>query len=543
MSTLYSNIIINFHDSETAERFWNAILDIDSEEYKKADEKFKEMGIKTRFTISKPYLEYRNIFDKSVSLQAGTGASHRLFTPAAMKSFAGARLIFIDEYSDQDGSGSTKLIYDGKVVKKNLLSGILSKLTPQEALFLSIQLGHESAKDIVQTIPDLNQYYLGCPMFWHLIPYSGPGGISTDYIRNADVSLENDRGETALHYATRYSSDRKVGMLIRFGCDINKQNIDGQTPLMLACQKTGFRNSDIANSILKYKPDTHLRDKDGLAAIHYASFNAHGGEIIKLLISHGIDINTPSPKGSPLWICNATNRGFARQYLWSLDAVLRLSNNAYDRDPFENIKTALCHRDIKEFKNLLGSTEIEKVDATMLLAIACEYQDGDSFFELVKRYKLKPAASDVVNDKSLVDRLNFLYPQHPTSGDSLAIGLELLKNDSKEGVTKLIDSRDFIINLKRLIYWNPNMSIEYFSVISDLGFDIGSIDFTTSLSLLHGLTSDLDEDKKTVNGYYTLEELFNSLLALRRLGIVFSKYDIKEIKECGFDDERLALLE
>lgn len=93
-------------------------------------------------------------------------------------------------------------------------------------------------------------------------------------------SAVSDSGETLLGLACRsqYGGGGResvkamvVSEAIRCKADVNKANIHGQTPLMLACAGLQADNEDILISLLEAGADAALKDAGGNTALHYAA--------------------------------------------------------------------------------------------------------------------------------------------------------------------------------------------------------------------------------------------------------------------------------
>lgn len=81
----------------------------------------------------------------------------------------------------------------------------------------------------------------------------------------ADVNAQNDDGQTALMLGARSIIDNaKVNDLIEAGADINAQDNNGKTALMYAC------NPKVLNALIDAGADVNARDSEGKMAIDYA---------------------------------------------------------------------------------------------------------------------------------------------------------------------------------------------------------------------------------------------------------------------------------
>ena len=116
--------------------------------------------------------------------------------------------------------------------------------------------------------------------------------IILDY--GADINIVDNKGKSALHFAARDSNSKIIEYLILLEITVNMTDINGQTPLMYACMKSGLLDNVIV--LLEYGADINLMDNNRESALHLASrdFNS---EIIKYLISLEMIVNMTNKKG------------------------------------------------------------------------------------------------------------------------------------------------------------------------------------------------------------------------------------------------------
>jgi ankyrin repeat protein len=77
---------------------------------------------------------------------------------------------------------------------------------------------------------------------------------------NADTSLQNNRGTTALMYAGRYGKEECLQQLLHTNADTTLQNNYGRTVLMFAAREGH-------EELFHHNADASLTDKDGKTAI------------------------------------------------------------------------------------------------------------------------------------------------------------------------------------------------------------------------------------------------------------------------------------
>jgi ankyrin repeat protein len=76
--------------------------------------------------------------------------------------------------------------------------------------------------------------------------------------------------------------------------ELNKQNADGWTALMLACRNSNTTSTlDTVKLLLDYNPDLYLLRIDGYNVIYVTLCNYDAEKTIDLLLDHGFSINHP----------------------------------------------------------------------------------------------------------------------------------------------------------------------------------------------------------------------------------------------------------
>ncbi|XP_054165457.1 ankyrin repeat and SAM domain-containing protein 3-like [Oppia nitens] len=102
-----------------------------------------------------------------------------------------------------------------------------------------------------------------------------------------DVNVVNDSGWTPLVYASNFGHFNIVRLLLRFSAEVNFQDNECRTALMMAASNGHTRCIDIL--INTGKADKTLTDITGYTALNYAINNGHGSnKLIKNLLSTSI---------------------------------------------------------------------------------------------------------------------------------------------------------------------------------------------------------------------------------------------------------------
>jgi len=101
--------------------------------------------------------------------------------------------------------------------------------------------------------------------------------------QNIAVNLQNDKGETALMFASERGHTRIVKLLIEAGADVNIQDHINHTALMVASCNG---HAKIIKILIEARADVNLYNVNGYTALTYATANGYT-KIIKLLIENG----------------------------------------------------------------------------------------------------------------------------------------------------------------------------------------------------------------------------------------------------------------
>ena len=105
-----------------------------------------------------------------------------------------------------------------------------------------------------------------------------------------DVNIQDENGMTALMMACKGGCVPLVEQLIRVGADVNIQNIFGDTALICGTLK---RQNECVKKLLEFGADTSIQGKNGFTALMHA---AKTGNIncLQTLIDSGADPNIPN---------------------------------------------------------------------------------------------------------------------------------------------------------------------------------------------------------------------------------------------------------
>ncbi|KJV74926.1 ankyrin repeat-containing protein 13 [Orientia tsutsugamushi] len=106
----------------------------------------------------------------------------------------------------------------------------------------------------------------------------------------ANVNLEDEDGNTVLHYATNHFHHKEITeILLNHGANVNAQNNVGDTALHRAA-KSGLGPTVLC--LLKSGASVHLKGENGNSVLHCAAQGRGPNEsIVKAVLHHGADVN------------------------------------------------------------------------------------------------------------------------------------------------------------------------------------------------------------------------------------------------------------
>lgn len=539
MSEVFSSLIVVCDDEKSAYCLKSGFHSLLQEDYKISDSFFKDLGLKTTFARSQPGVESLAVDGTMITLH-GIMSKFNIFPAKFLCGLPGANAIVLEEYSDENFSTKSTIYIKGQKVSKKDLVNYLDALEPSAAFLLSLSVAQREIKKRFEALDSPSALIKDAPAYWHLVAAADQNEAARKLLSKQDLNKVDGDGGSLLHYTIRrygenenYQLSDMVEFLIQQNHEVDVQDNNGITPLMLV--SGSWRRSWAAKLLLDAGADPLLKDKEGKQAIHYACKSDDFKYLAQYLEEAGADLNALCKVGTPLWIINKLDRYSARQAFGRRQLVLAQGEDGYDGDSVTNLRKAIEHHDTSKYSELIDAIELSENEGLELLALSCDFKDAEAFTTLTKRLSLTPKASTLTNEKYLIDRLNFLYPEHPASGDSLIIGEVLLENDDHHGIRQLLESRDFIINLNRLIRWNSTTAVRMFTAMKGKNIDLSSIEIPR---LLSGLSRDLGKEYTSTED---VKLLASNLVKLKEIGFKTAKA-VPELKEAGVDERVLANL-
>ncbi|MCP5369834.1 MAG: ankyrin repeat domain-containing protein [Rickettsiaceae bacterium] len=144
---------------------------------------------------------------------------------------------------------------------------------------------------LLKTYPGLatKQYSKSKKSLLHVAAINGHVDIVKILIKyGADVNKQDVWGHTSLYYAAGCGHVNIVGILVE-----NNANVNTKDPCSGSILHAAAYNGhvDIIKILIEnHNTNIHIEDKYGLTALHYAAINGHNA-IVKLLVTYGADVN------------------------------------------------------------------------------------------------------------------------------------------------------------------------------------------------------------------------------------------------------------
>ena len=116
----------------------------------------------------------------------------------------------------------------------------------------------------------------------------------------ANVLAHSGNKLTAMHGAAELQRWRTIDLLLQHGANVNVQDAEGISPLMIACNQVDTTAAG-AHLLLRYGADPNLKNRVGRTALFFAVVWPPANCTIPDLLAHGADPNLPDiDKLSPI---------------------------------------------------------------------------------------------------------------------------------------------------------------------------------------------------------------------------------------------------
>jgi len=120
-----------------------------------------------------------------------------------------------------------------------------------------------------------------------------------------DINSQNNRGNTALHYAHDDTHIDVVKLLVAKGIDMNIQNIKGHTVLHNVFLRT---QEKVVRFLLQAGIDPNIQDELGNTVLHISCIFRKNPKMVKFLLRTKIDVNRQNKLGDTALSCACSSK-------------------------------------------------------------------------------------------------------------------------------------------------------------------------------------------------------------------------------------------
>jgi len=203
--------------------------------------------------------------------------------------------------------------------------------------------------------------------------------IQQEYAR-INIDIEDDMGFTSLMYASRDGNFELASLLLTYKADVNKENSNKYTPLLLACENDDTQTAQLLLQTHKVKMNHKNRNGDTELCLACQNNNP---ELVELLLEFHSDINVKSDKNyTPLHIAVLNDQLEAVKVLLRHQADVTVEDAegntplilaSQNQNP-EIMKLLLEHHSDVHHKNKLGCTALHYVKDQAMVGILLDHK-------------------------------------------------------------------------------------------------------------------------------------------------------------------------
>ncbi|XP_028131464.1 putative ankyrin repeat protein RF_0381 [Diabrotica virgifera virgifera] len=341
--------------------------------------------------------------------------------------------------------------------------------------------------------------YGSCRSVLNWATHFGKDYIVRKLLKNKKL-IKNTDLDTSLHIAALEGYTTLVKLLIKHGADIEFENDDGETPLLLAIKSNeGYNLKDVdslVNILIENEADVNASDNGLNTSLHMAC-QMGLCSIVELLLDAGADINLQNGTGwTPLFCAAYYNRLCIVKLLLHRGADVTITDD-------ESGDTAL-HMCVK----------CDKVAVTELLLqngadVTSRNEDGYDIFDLVNNV----FETNITNGKKLVrsilySNINTPIPERHNSGnfsrfwDACKSELELMK------ACKIAESN---ISYNQLLLERNNSKLAAFLSNADIVSELSTLDYKKKFPIYEDyIAKNISKGERRLHVYYEADQIMNN---------------------------------
>ena len=117
---------------------------------------------------------------------------------------------------------------------------------------------------------------------------------------DADVNIQNDRGETPLYWCAFKGNENLCRLLLEHNANVNIQTDRGETPLYWCAFKG---NENLCRLLLEHNANVNIQTDRGETPLYWCAFKGNEN-LCRLLLEHNANVNIQTDRGeTPLYWC------------------------------------------------------------------------------------------------------------------------------------------------------------------------------------------------------------------------------------------------
>ncbi len=389
MSSVTTDFIAYFEDEKKLNYVYKGLQLHNSEEVTKSAEYFKSNSKELHKLLKTGSMQFISLAKEDECLITGvieggtiTYNPEILFREMALM---GCKLSIINDFHDRVGEYERYAYQDSKRVKPIIVFAELKKLSPTAAFKAALAMGRKKdACELLDSGANPNTLIEGRPAIEYAAWSTLPTVVKKLVEKGADVnavspskalvesSYHNQFSMTALHHTVQLGSFSSVKFLLKNGANPNIKNSRGWT-MIESCMQYFDESFKIVVALIENGADLELREeeegKTAFLSVASRSFCEEEDEdendtskldILKHLVKSNADIHATCYKGgNAVWYASEDdNDNVIIDYLSSLGLTeKKIPSNVYDGNIFQNMNTALNHKDYLYFKENIQRIE------------------------------------------------------------------------------------------------------------------------------------------------------------------------------------------
>lgn len=406
MSSVTTDFIMYFEDTERLNYAYKGFQLHKSEEPIKCAEYFKSNSKELYNLLKTGSMQFMSLIKEDDCLITGVIEGGTIsYNPEILfreMALIGCKLSIINDFHDRVGEYERYAYQGSKRVRSTTAFAGLKKLSPTAAFKAALAMGRKKdACELLDLGANPNTLIEGRPAIeyaaWSILPTVVKKlvekGADVNAISPSKALVESSDfhqcSMTALHQTVEHGSFSSVKFLLKNGANPNNKESNGWT-MIESCMQYFDESFKTVIALIENGADLELREeeegKTAFLSVASRSFCEEEDEdendtskldILKHLVKYNADIYATCNKGgNAVWYAAEDDSDdVIINYLSSLGLTeKKIPSNAYEGNNFQNLSTALNHKDYFYFKENIKRIE-SKQEKIELFANALTYDD------------------------------------------------------------------------------------------------------------------------------------------------------------------------